>query len=451
MTEHHATEHRTGNSVPVHRPLSVWAASVPSSAPTRPPRPGTLVVNDGDERADARRLPKFAHGWRRTAIPLGADRFALGLVHARTGERVVELGSTAAPVLISDAGLRVLAHLEDHWPNASLDEAQQGVLGGESVEVRRLVLARLADEGRPPAALFHLLPWHLVDRLAGALSTALLGQDALDTGPVIALRNWFSPAGSRFTAALEQLDEGVRAHDRGLIRVAAASLCTRLGALDADRLPAGTRAALAELADVLARDDRFLGHAAAVAAARLRGGHAAPSRDPATVMATHLADAADGPSGIRRERTEFERPPFTVRLTVSATGRCTVSARATLTTDERDRLAREYGAVLLPVRISGQDGARRYWLILQVTSSSDGGPLGLSGAISTRLPEGDFVAADVDGAPLGLAEAGLLDVEEVERSVRAVTAYGAHQQWEHVAASLPANHPLRGVIDRASQ
>ncbi|MFD9642179.1 hypothetical protein ACFWWN_01520, partial [Streptomyces sp. NPDC059082] len=426
------------------------AGRAPRPAPAPRGRRGRVAGAPAPHRPHARRLPKFAHGWLRTAIRIAEDRLALGLVHAETGERVIELGSTAAPVMISEAGLSVLSHIEDHWPDTFLEEAQLRVLRHESVEVRRLLLARLADEGHPPAELFHLLPWHLVDRLAEDLATGIPHPDDTDPGPVINLRNWFAPAGSRFTAALEQLDEGVRDHDRGLIRVAAASLCTRLGTLDADRLPGATRDALVELVDVLARDNRFLGHAAAVAEARLRGGPG-QSRDPATRMATRLADAADGSSGIRRERTEFERLPFTVRLTVSATGRFTVSARATLSSDERDRLGHEYDTVLLPVRVGHQDGAERYWLALQVTGPVGNGLWLLSGAISLRLPEGEFVEADVDGAPLGLAEAGLLDVDEVERSVRAVMTNSGQERWEHVAESLPGAHPLRGIIGRAAQ
>ncbi|MFD9642180.1 hypothetical protein ACFWWN_01525, partial [Streptomyces sp. NPDC059082] len=62
------TEQPTEYLAPVHRPLSVWVAGVPTSVSSTPLRPEARVVNDGDERAGARRLPKVAHGWRRTAI-----------------------------------------------------------------------------------------------------------------------------------------------------------------------------------------------------------------------------------------------------------------------------------------------------------------------------------------------------------------------------------------------
>ncbi|MFD9006582.1 hypothetical protein ACFV0T_37520 [Streptomyces sp. NPDC059582] len=427
-----------------HRPLSVWTATVRLPGASASSWPHVFVVNDGDERADARYLAKFAHGWQRRAVPVDAERSALGLVHTATGETVVELDEMAVPLAISETGLRVLSRIERHWPDVVPDAAELRVLGNEPVDIRRLLLARLADEARPPAELFHLLPWHLVGQLAENLTNALEEAETTDTTPVIQLRHWFRPVGSRFTASLEQLDEGVREHDRGLIRVAATSLCARLGELDTARLPVMTRQALAALTDTLARDNRFLGHAAARAAARLRHGEDRSSRHGVR-MATHLVDAADSSSHVRRESTEFERPPFTLRLTVSATGRVTLSARTLLASDEEARIARDYGVVLLPVRITDAQSSNRYWLTLQASGTY------LGGTISLPLPTGDFVEADVDGPPAGIADAGTLDTDEVERSVPAVTAYSALQQWELVARSLPATHPLRDVIERAAQ
>ncbi|MFE5138435.1 hypothetical protein ACFRDV_12275 [Streptomyces fagopyri] len=356
----------------------------------------------------------------------------------------MELNELAMPLVISENGVRVISRIERHWPDAAPSEAELRVLSNESVDVRRLLLARLADEGRPPAELFHLLPWHLVGRLADNLTNALGEAERSDTGAVIRLRHWFRPVGSRFTASLEQLDEGVREDDRGLIRVAATSLCTRLTELDTARLPATTREALATLTDTLARDNRFLGHAAVRAATRLR--HEEDRfRHPGAHMATHLVDAADTSSDVRRESNEFERPPFTLRLTVSATGRVTLSARALLTPDDDARLARDYGVVLLPVKIADAQSSARYWLTLQATGTY------LGGSISLPIPRGDFVEADIDGPPAGIADAGTLDPDEVERSVLAVTAYSAVQQWQTVARSLSANHPLRDVIERAAE
>lgn len=426
-----------------HRPLSVWTATVGHPGAGAPLRPEAVVVNDGDERADARRLPKFARGWQRVAVTVGPDRHALGLVHPVSGETVVELSELSTPVVISEPALRVVARIERQWPDAALSEAELRVLRGESVEVRRVLLARLADEGEPSAELFHLLPWELVGQLAEDVTAALDAGVTDPERPVIRLRHWFRPVGSRFTAALEQLDEGVRDDDRGLIRVAATSLCARLGELDAARLPMATRRVLAALTDALARDNRFLGHPATLAAARLIGDERAGR--PGAHMATHLVDAAEGSAGIRRETTEFERPPFTLRLTVSATGRVMLGARAPLRSEEDTRVGREYGVLLLPVRITDDAGGARYWLVLRETAGV------LVGTLNLPVPAGASIEADTDGPPIGLAEAGTLPPDELERSVLAVTSNSSLEQWETVARSLPPGHPSRAAIERAAE
>ncbi|WP_405674554.1 hypothetical protein OG292_01440 [Streptomyces sp. NBC_01511] len=443
-----------------HRPLSVWTATVPS-----PPSPSSavsatgtpsaaaawppgLVVNDGDERADARRLPRFAHGWRRHGVLLehgeqgeqgGRRGQVLGLVNELTGETVVELDELARPLPVTDAGLRVITRLEEGWPDATPSTADTKVLAREQIEVRRLLLARLAAEGRPPGKLFHILPWDRVTRLADDLDAVL---DGGAPGPVIRLRHWFRPAGPRFTASLEQLDEGMRDNDRGLIRVAATSLCARLAELDAARLPANTRASLASLVDALARENRFLGHTAAQVTGKLRGedrpAQAAPRMD------TVLLDAGAS-DAIRRESQEFERAPFTVRVAVASTGHVTVSARTLLRPGEDRLLAEGYGVMLLPVRILHAQGSTRYWVVMEPSEAFLGGSLPLP------IPAGDFVETDVDGPPVGVMEVESLSAEEVERSIGAIETGSYLDLWERIADALPPSHLLRDVIGRAVQ
>ncbi|MCX5415518.1 hypothetical protein [Streptomyces sp. NBC_00059] len=424
-----------------HRPLSIWTATapVPSATTGAPAWPRGAVVNDGDERADARRLPKFAHGWQRRGVPMEQGRQALGLVHRSTGEAVVELDELAMPVPVTEAGLRVVTRIEEGWPDVTPSAADTEVLAGEQIEVRRLLLARLADEGRPPAELFHILPWHRVTRLADEIDALLHGGVP---GEVIRLRHWFRSVGPRFTASLEQLDEGVRDDDPGLIRVAATSLCARLTGLEAARLPAHTRVSLAALVEVLAEGNRFLGHTAARVTGNLRGeGGSAPA---APRMDTVLLDAGAS-DGIRRESQEFERAPFTVRVAVTSTGHVTVSAHTVLRPGEDRLLTEGYGVMLLPFRILAAEGSTRYWVVLEPSEGFIGGSLPLP------VPTGDFVEADVDGPPIGVLEAASLGAEEVERSIAAVDTGSYLDLWERIADALPPSHPLRDVIGRAVQ
>lgn len=422
-----------------HRPLSIWTATVPASATGTPAWPRGAVVNDGDERADARRLRKFAQGWRRRGVPLDQGGQALGLVHRGTGETVVELDELAMPIAVTEAGLRVITRLEEGWPDATPSAADTEVLARERIEVRRLLLARLADEGRPPGELFHILPWDHVTRLADDLNALMHGGAP---SQVIRLRHWFRPVGPRFTASLEQLDEGIRDNDRGLIRVAATSLCTRLTDLDPARLPADTRASLATLVDALTRENRFLGYTAAEVTGSLRGeGRSVPA---APRMDTVLLDAGAS-DGIRRESQEFERAPFTVRVAVASTGHVTVSARTVLRPGEDRLLVEGYGVMLLPVRILHARGSTRYWVVLEPSEAFLGGSLPLP------IPTGDFVEADVDGPPIGVMEAASLGAEEVERSIGAVETGSHLDLWERIADALPLSHPLRDVIGRAVQ
>jgi hypothetical protein len=425
-----------------HRPFSTWVVpvrlSVGDSARWEPPQD----VNYGDERADARALPAFAAGWHRRAIALDIGYRSLGLVREAPDEAVIEVDDLVRPVRVTDRGAQLISRMEDDWPDAPVSADDLAVLADEEVEVRYLVVARLAAEGHPPPALFHILPWDLVDRLADQVTAMLRGVAPLQ---VIALRHWFTPVGSRFTAALEQLDEGLREQDAAIIRIAATALCGRLLEVDPSRLPPSTRQALAGLVTALRPADGFLAFTAARAAARLtRDGDAGKAaREPRVLrLGTRLPSAADSEEEIRTQSRDALREPFTVRLTVTATGRAEITVSARLPEDQLPWVTRAYGLILVPVKVAAADGSTRYLLPL---GYSDGE---VSGRLNLAVPPGDFVEADLDGPPIGAAEASLLNVTEVERSIRALRTRSAREMWSQLATLLPRAHPLRAVIAR---
>ena len=424
-----------------HRPLSTWVVpvslSVGATARWEPPRD----VNYGDERADARALPAFAAGWQRRAIALDIGYSSLGLVREAPDEAVIEVDDLARPVRVTDRGARVISRMEDGWPDAPVSADDLAVLAGEEIEVRYVVMARLAAEGNPPPALFHILPWDLVDRLADQVTAMLSGAAPLQ---VIVLRHWFTPVGSRLTAALEQLDEGLRDQDAAIIRVAATALCARLLQVDPSRLPAPTRVALARLLTALRPVDSFLAFTAARAADRLTRDEDAGEPRPLHV-GTRLSSAADTHEEIRAQSRDMLREPFTVRLTVTATGRAEITVSARLPDDQLPWVTDAYGVMLVPVKVTAATGSTRYLLPLRYLNGE------LSGRLNLAVPLGDFVEADLDGPPIGAAEASLLNVTEVERSIRALRSRSAWEMWRQLEALLPRAHPLRAVIARETR
>jgi len=421
-----------------HQPLSRWVVPVRLSAGdiTRWEPPGD--VNYGDERADARTLPSFAAGWHRRAIALDIGYSSLGLVRDAAGEAVIEADNLALPVRVTERGAGVISDMEDHWPDGPFSADDLAALADEEVEVRHLVVARLAVEGHPPPALFRLLPWDLVDRLADQVTAMLSGAAP---GQVIALRHWFVPVGSRFTAALEQLDEGLRGQNPAIMRVAATALCARLLQVDASRLPTPTRQALARLVTALRSVNGFLEFTAARAARRLTGDGDAGEPQPLHV-GTRFPSAADTQEEIRTQSRDMLREPFTLRLTVSGTGRAAITVSARLPDNRLPWVTGAYGVMLVPVRVTAAASSTRYLLPL---GYSDGE---VAGRLNLAVPLGDFVEADLDGPPIGAVEASLLNVTEVERSIRALRTRSGRELWRQLAALLPQAHPLRAVIDR---
>jgi hypothetical protein len=394
-------------------------------------------INYGDERADARALPEFSDGWQRRAIQLNTGYLALGLVLGASSEAVIELDNRARPVRVSEAAAGIIGRLEDSWPDAALTGGDLAVLAREDHVVRYLLADRLVAEGDPPPELFHILPWELVTQLAGQLTDMLAGAAAPTA--VIVLGHWFTSAGSRFTAALEQLDEGLRDQDLLLARIAATALCARLLDQAPARLPAPTRTALGRLAVSLDRVDPFLRFAARRAAARLvPGADAGEARAPR--LSTRLAAAADTAAGVRTESRDTVRDPFVLQLMVTATGRAEVVVSAPLPPDLRDRVDYTYAVMLLPVRITGEQAATRYLVPLRRSGGQ------LTGRLDLPVPVGRFVEADIDGPPIGAAETAFLRPDEVRFSIRGLRTRSGRAPWSQIAELLPTAHPLREVI-----
>jgi hypothetical protein len=411
------------------RPLSPWIAPVLAL--------GRLgAVNLGDERADARTMPMFAGGWRRQAVPF-LDDTALGLVNADTGEAVVELSETALPIPASEQAIRVLAEVEEGWPRSVPERGLWSALADEEA-LFRLLLVRWNAEGNPPDELFQLLPWQQVDRLADDVTRFLQGGMP---GPLINLGHQFAGAGSRFTAALEQLDEGLREDHLGLRRLGSTDLCQRLLWIRTERLPYSTRGALSRLTIVLREHDRFLGHSADRVFERLGGADPVPTETPS--LETELTPAASNPDGIRSEHLDFVRDPFELELHVTATARVQIKVRVSLLADDEELLSRGYGVMLLPVWILDAEGRTSYYIPLRRVGTT------LSGLLDLPIPPADIVEADVAGPPIGVAEVGRLAPAEIERSIVHVRSNRIRAVWSGIAEELPSVHPLRQIIEQA--
>jgi hypothetical protein len=426
-----------------HRPLSAWITTVPLSADGIARWQPQCDINYGDERTDARALPGFDDGWQRRAITLDIGYPALGLTRNGSGEAVLELDNFARPVQASEGAARIISVVEDTWPDVTVPQADLAVLAGEEVPVRYLLVDRLAAEGDPPPALFHVLPWELVDQLAEQVNAMLSGAAPVQ---VVVLGHWFTPVGSRFTAALEQLDEGLRDQDAALLRVASTALCSRLLEVDPARLPMSTRMALARIADSLRHTNPFLTYAASKVIGRLTLDEDEDEEQVGQLrLGTRLPAAADTATEIRTESREAYREPFTVRLIVTATGRTQIAVSAALPESLVQQVSDSYAVMLVPIRVTGAAGSTRYLLPLRY---SDGR---LSGRLDLPVPAGRFVEADIDGPPIGAAEAGFLDAAEVERSIRALRTRSGRALWAQIAEFLPQIHPLRTVIGRETE
>lgn len=275
-----------------HRPLSEWVAEVGLD-----PEDGTASwdpwaePNLGDRNADARGEPRFRAGWRRVRIPLewsGTRVGVLGLARpepeAGAPEAVVELTDAGVPLPVGEAAVAVVERLEDAWPDVRPEQRDLQILAGESPALRWALLERLSREGDPAAELFHILPWELVERLAADLVAAVEAGGGASGG---LLMHWFSPTGSMFGAAMDEMNLWLRDHGpSGLAEHGGAALCEELARADLARFPGGARRALAALTERLGALDPALRQAAQAAADRLSlAGPAAGGTDAKAVEA----------------------------------------------------------------------------------------------------------------------------------------------------------------------
>jgi hypothetical protein len=422
-----------GRAAPRHRPLSDWVADVSVDRQGIVRRYSAETINSGDERADARALPRFITGWRRAEIPLstdGAVMGVLGLVESQTGETVIELDEFGDPIPLTAEGADVLDRIEEEWPQVSRTAPVLAALAHEEPTVCHLLLERLALEGDPPPELFHLLPWPQVD----ALVRSLLADRP--SSPKVRLRHWFTPLGSRFSVALEQIDEGLRSQDVQLARRGATSLCARLLATEVARIPPNTRENLALLAERLGGLDPLLGYAAELAAYLLRQGSVADEIGP--WLRSELPAIA-GTASARERTDELRWGPFMVFSTVTGTGALLVNIEIELGPELAAARTAAYGVILMRLAVAPADRDASTYLVPLLRVS-----FGLQGRLGLHVPGGKF-RLTTPGPPLGLSEVAALAGPELARSVAAADGPWL-QAWRTLASMLPADHPLTGVL-----
>lgn len=415
----------------LHRPLSSWVARVYPGG-----RLGT--VNDGRERADARELPWFATDWTRVRVPAGRPGQplvdALGLVEDRTGAVVAELDNGGVPLPVSVSGLATVADAERGWPAFAADERWAG-LRREPLQLRHLLLKRLVAEATGPLRpdLFHMLDWDRVDELTAAL-TAGIGGRATDDGPPIALRHWFAPAVRGLTAALEQFDAGRRAGNVPVRRQGFTSLVTAIHAGDVDRLPAGTRTALAAFVTAVAVTEPMYVFAARAVTAALAGATGTRSR-PSAVLEPEFPPAAAGDDR-DGESQDLGDLQLTVTVTMTAQSRLILAVSVAAGDESTADDPPTFLEVQVRVPAYPADGGT-YWVALRRERDR------LVGAVDTPLPRQRFevVASDL---PVGASALRYADAERLLDSIR-VADFPTTNAWLDAADRLPPGHAVRAA------
>jgi len=224
----------------LHKPLSDWVTRID---PRTTDRIG--LINDGDERADARAFPLFDAGWTRLTATVGDTISALALRHEATGATVVELDDFGIPLEVDGRGANLIARLEETWPNVEISDDDLDTLEGMSKELRYLLLYRLEQEGDPRARWFHVLPWDPVIELATATCALMDGDEPRELSSAAAdLGHWVTPAVTGVTGPLERLHDGLAAGAADVALMGATSLCAGLEAADPLRLPNTVRESL---------------------------------------------------------------------------------------------------------------------------------------------------------------------------------------------------------------
>ncbi|MGW5421665.1 hypothetical protein [Streptomyces sp. NPDC003943] len=441
-----------GNSMPPHRPLSDWIARVRPGSPGRPP--GLGRINDGDERTDARTMPRFgAESWARTSLVVersGSLSRALAL-RAPDGTAVVELDDFGAPVVVSERGAELISRLEERWaaPAAGPDVVEG--LRAESLPLRYFLLHRLNRETQAPPRLFHCLPWEHVDAAARSAASLLRaetdGSAAVPVPPPDGeLRHWFTPAASSLAGPLQVLEAGLRTGRTGAwFGREAASLLNGLLAVEPERLPGTTRQALAGLADALGEADRALCHSARLASTRLAGvGPIAPITLRRSVDSDFVLRAS---SGERRPAQDEFLEAWPVAAGLRVTGGRLLEIEMEIEDQPfppARRLADGPLCQAVTVRSIGDTDAdssvpgSRYWMVL----TSSGGTL--QGFVAVPLTSGSF-EVDLDAPPVPLRFLSRVPAAELEASLPANERVTL-SQWAGMIDPLEPGHPVRAAV-----
>lgn len=442
-----------GHTSPPHRPLSDWIARVRPGAPGQPPSLGR--INDGDERADARTMPRFGtRSWTRTSLVVeraGSLGRSLAL-RAPDGTTVVELDDFGAPVGVSERGAALVSRLEEQWADPPAGPDVVDGLRAESLALRYFLLHRLGRETAPPPRLFHCLPWERVDAAARSALSLLHAETGTSTPAVPVpppdgeLRHWFTPAVSSLAGPLQVLEAGLRTGRTGpWYGREAASLLGGLLAARPERLPATTRRVLAELADALGESDRALRHPARLAAARLTGvGPIAPVTLRRNLDSDFALQASSGEQ--RSEQGEFlEAWPVAAALTVTGSGLLLVELEIE---DHPSPPARRRtdGPLCQPVTVRSLGAAdagsaasnSRYWMLLTASGGT------LQGFVAVPVPSGSF-EVDLDAPPVPLRFLNRVPAGELEASLPANERVTL-SQWHTVIDPLDPHHPARTAL-----
>ncbi|WP_433364384.1 hypothetical protein [Streptosporangium sp. CA-115845] len=185
----------------------------------------------------------------------------------------------------------------------------------------------------------------------------------------------------------------------------------------------------------LGGEDRFLTFAIDRALARIRGEDVPSGLRVETRFA--MAAGEDNDHG----RVRVARGPVQLTAALTRDGRLRVGAGATLDMREAESIARTYGTMFLPIRVTDESGSVRVWMVLRAGSGDTHGELSLP------EPVGAHVTVDLDGLPAGSAEIADRSGEELVRSLTAVTTRHDLASWEAIARDLPNGHPLRQALD----
>ncbi|MFJ4282125.1 hypothetical protein [Streptomyces massasporeus] len=439
-----------GASLPPHRPLSDWIAGVGAGPPGRPSALGR--INDGDERTDARTMPRFrAQPWTRTSVVVeraGEHCRALAL-RASDGTEVVELNDFGAPIAVSETGAELISQLEEDWAEPAADPRTVARLRDEDLALRYFLLHRLTRETDAPPALFHCLPWEHVDAAARS-ATALLHADTgtPPTSPAQPpdgeLRHWFTPAASSLAGPLQVLEAGLRTERSGAwFGREAANLLSGLLAVKTQRLPSATRDTLAGLADALAEADRALHRAARLAAARLTGARPVLSMRRLLDSDFVLRASSGEP---RSGRSEFlEEWPVAVVLTMTGNRLLEIEMEIEnhLAPPRRHPVD---GPLFQPVTVrpalhTGTASAgqgNRYWILLHTSADA------LHGFIAVLAPDHTF-EVDLDAPPMPLRFLDRLSPEDLEASLHA-NEHVTLSEWHDMIDDLAPRHPAHAAL-----